>query len=147
VNALRLTMGAAAGKDRLDGGWWPHSRDLSIELADLVGNFPSQYGRILRATCSAPDWDDAPRRIAVHGRAVKVGRFRRDESHVIRLTTSGRAVYCLLVIPSTFDEAQGSEALLASATHGNRHSATELLRAVTNELPVDPAGQWAAGGQ
>ena len=40
VSDLRLTMGAAAGKDRLDGGWWPHSRDLSTELADLVDSFP-----------------------------------------------------------------------------------------------------------
>lgn len=147
MNALRLTMGATAGKDRLDGGWWPYSRDLSIELVDLVDSFPSRYGRILRATCSAPDWEDAPRRVAVQGRTVKVGRFRRDETHVIHLTTSDRAVYRLLVIPSTFDEAQGSEALLASATHGNRHSAADLLSAVTNELPVDPAGQWADGGQ
>ncbi len=144
MSALRLTMGAAVGKDRLDGGWWPHSRDLSTELADLVGNFPDQYGRIVRATCSAPDWDDAPRRVAVDGRFVKVGRHRRDETHVIHLTTSDRVAYCLLVIPSGFDEAQGSEALLASATRGNRHAAGELLRVVTNELPVDPGGQWVS---
>jgi len=147
VNALRLTMGATVGKDRLDGGWWPRSRDLSTELADLVDNFPTQYGRVIRATYSPPDWDDAPRRIAVHGRTIKVGRLRRDETHVVHLTTSDRASYCLLVIPSTFDEAQGDEALLASSTHGNRHSAAELLSVVTNELPVDPSGQWAEGGQ
>ena len=147
MSSLRLTMGPGVGKDRLDGGWWPHSRDLATELAILVAEFPTQYGRVVRATYSPPDWDDAPLRVAVRGRTVEVGESQRVEPHVAYLTTSDRIVCCLLVIPPTFDEDQGSEALLASSTHGNSHSATELLRAVTNELPVDPAGQWAVGGQ
>jgi hypothetical protein len=69
--------------------------------------------------------------------------FPRDDTHVIFLTTSNRGLYCLLVIPSGFTPAQGSEALLAAATHGNRHSAGDLLERVTDELPVDPAGFWA----
>jgi hypothetical protein len=144
VSALRLAMGETTGQDRLDGGWWPRSRDLASEFADLVDNFPDQYGRVVRAVYSPPDWDDAPRRVAVRGRHVKVGKFPRDDTHVIYLTTSDRAVYCILVIPSSYDEAQGSEALLASSTRGNHHGAGDLLRVVTNELPVDPAGQWAA---
>jgi len=144
VSALRLTMGETPGQDRLDGGWWPRSRDLASEFADLVDNFPDQYGRVVRAVYSPPDWDDAPRRVAVRGGNVKVGKFPKDDTHVIYLTTSDRAVYCILVIPSSYDEAQGSEALLASATRGNHHLAGDLLRVVTNELPVDPAGRWAA---
>jgi len=147
MSGLRLAMGAGVGSDKLDGGWWPRSRDLTTEFADLVDNFPAQYGRIVRATYSPPDWDDAPRRIAVRGRYVKVGNFPRDDTHVIIVTTSDRVVHCLLVIPPAFDESQGSEALLAASTRGNRHSAKELLSVVTNELPVDPAGEWAAGGR
>ena len=147
MSGLRLAMGAGVGRDKLDGGWWPRSRELAIEFADLVDNFPAQYGRIVRATYSPPDWDDAPRRVAVRGRFVKVGNFPRDDTHVIIVTTSDRVAYCLLVIPPAFDESQGSEALLAASTRGNRHSAKELLSVVTDELPVDPAGEWAAGGR
>ncbi|MDZ5622858.1 DUF5994 family protein [Nocardioides bizhenqiangii] len=144
MSGLRLAIGTSGvGRDSLDGGWWPRSRDLATEFAELVDDFPTQYGRIVRAVYSPPDWDDAPRRIAVRGRSVKVGKFPRDDTHVIYLTTSDRVVYCLLVVPSSFDEAQGSEALLASSTPGNHHSATSLLQVVTNELPVDPAGEWA----
>lgn len=146
MSALRLAMGATVGHDRLDGGWWPHSRDLSVELADLVDNFPQEHGRVVRAVYSPADWDDAPRRVAVRGRAVKVGKSPKDDTHVMYLTTSSGAVCCLLVIPSGYDEAQGTEALLASSTSGNHHSAGDLLRVVTNELPVDPSGQWTTAG-
>lgn len=145
MTALRLALGATRGEDRLDGGWWPHSRDLATELVDLVDSFPPEHGRIVGAAYSASDWGDAPRRVSVHGRDVEVRSLPPDDTHVIRVTTSRPAVFCLLVIPSTFDEAQGSEALLAASTRGNHHSADALLRVVTNELPVDPAGQWTTG--
>lgn len=142
MTRLRLRMGPAAARGRLDGGWWPHSRAFSVEFADLVDGFPVERGRIVRAVYSPPDWDDAPRRVAVRGREVKVGKFPRDDTHVIYLTTSDREVYRLLVVPPAFDEAQGTEALLAASTGGNRHEAGELLEVVTNELAVDPTGFW-----
>jgi hypothetical protein len=47
--ALRLRMSEHPGTDSLDGGWWPQSRDLAVELADLVDHFPTRYGRMVRA--------------------------------------------------------------------------------------------------
>lgn len=143
MNGLRLALGSTRpGRDQLDGAWWPRSRDFATEFADLVDHFPAERGRVVRGLYSPPDWDDTPRRVAARGRSVKVGMFPRDDTHVIYVTTSQRDVYCLLVVPSTFDEAQGTEALLAATTRGNRHSAGDLLDVVTNELPVDPAGHW-----
>ena len=148
MSRLRLALGSAEpGRDQLDGGWWPHSRDLATEFADLVDHFPAERGRVVRGLFSPPDWDDAPRRVAVDGRSVKVGTSPRDDTHVVYLTTSNRDVYCLLVIPAAFDEAQGAEALLAATTRGNRHSAGDLLDVVTNEFPVDPSGRWTAAGE
>lgn len=145
MSTVRLALGSAGlGRDQLDGGWWPRSRHLATEFADLVDHFPPEHGRVVRGLYSPPDWDDAPRRVAVAGRSVKVGMFPRDDTHVIYLTTSNRDVYCLLVVPASFDEAQGAEALLAATTRGNRHSAGDLLEVVTDELPVDPARRWSA---
>ena len=148
MSGLRLALGSGElGRDQLDGGWWPRSRDLATEFADLVDHFPAEHGRVVRGLYSPPDWDDAPRRVAVNGRSVKVGMFPRDDTHVIYLTTSNRDLYCLLVIPAAFDADQGAEALLAATTRGNRHSAGDLLEAAANELPVDPAGNGAAAGE
>ena len=143
---LRLRLAEHPGRDRLDGGWWPRSRDLAGELADLVDQFPAQSGRIVRALFSPPDWDPAPRRIPVRGRYVKVGSFPRDDSHLIQLRTSDRTVLHVLVVPPGFSDGQGAEAMLAAATSGNAHSATELLQEVTELPDVDPVDLWSDDG-
>lgn len=146
---VRLRLSARPGADRLDGGWWPRSRDLSVELADLVDHFPPGAGRVVRALFSRPDWDDAPHRIPIARGHLKVGSFPRDDTHLVLLSTSDRKVLHLLVVPPSFTAGQGHEALLASATPGNSHSAVELLAEVTEhpegeaeDLWTDEGGSW-----
>ena len=142
---LRLRMTEGPGSS-LDGGWWPRSRDLAAELADLVDHFPSRSGRIARALVSPPDWDPAPRRIPVSGGYVKVGSFPRDDTHRIDLTMSDRSVLRVLVVPPGFTGDQGEEALLAASTAGNVHSASEVLDEVADHPDVDPADHWNDSG-
>ena len=139
---LRLRMAEHSRGNRLDGGWWPQSRDLAVELVDLVDQFPFRFGRIVRALVSLPDWDRAPRRIPVTGGCLKVGSFPRDDTHLIHLKTSHGTVFRVLVVPPTFTDDQGDEALLAAATAGNAHSAVDLLDEVTDYLGVHPTDHW-----
>jgi len=139
---LRLRMVEHVGRDHLDGGWWPQSRDLVVELADLVEHLPAQYGRVVRAVYSPPDWDPAPRRVAVSGGYVKVGSFPRDDTHLIQLKTYDHKVLHVLVVPPGFSKGQGDEAMLAAASPGNAHPAAELLHTVTDHPDVDPADHW-----
>lgn len=115
---LRLTLSDHPGDQAVDGGWWPQSRDLSVELADLVTHFPDAAGRIVRALYSPPDWDSSPRRVPVPGGSVKVGSFPRDDTHVIVLRTADRTVLRLLVVPSTSSETAGAAALRTAAADG-----------------------------
>jgi len=41
---LRLQMTQKPHSHPLDGGWWPQSRYLEVELADLVDHFPTAHG-------------------------------------------------------------------------------------------------------
>jgi hypothetical protein len=73
-----------------DGTWWPRSRLLSVELADLVDHFPADVGRISRLLFSRPDWDDAldedgrgVRKIMAERGPVKVGSFPDDDTHLV----------------------------------------------------------------
>ena len=116
-----------SGKGPLDGGWWPQSRDLTVELADLVDHFPPEHGRVVRATFSPPDWDPAPRRVPVRTGYVDAGSSPRDDTHVMLLRTSDRRELCLLVIPPDLTPDQGQEALKAA---GTARSATGLLAEV-----------------
>ena len=140
--SLRLRLAEHPGRDRLDGGWWPRTRDLALELAGLVNNFPPELGRIVRVRVSPPDWDATPRRIPVGSRSVKVDASSLGDTHVVYLTTSLRTMLSLLVVPSGFTQGQGEEALLAAATAGNTHAAPELLHEVTDHPDADPLDRW-----
>ena len=143
---LRLRMRETPGSGHLDGGWWPYSRDLAVELADLVDQFPPRSGRIVRALVSPPDWDSAPRSIPVARGHMKVGSFPRDDTHVVLLTTSDRTVLRVLVVPPGLTRDQGEEALLVSATAGNTRPASDVLEEVTDQPATDPLDHWTDDG-
>ncbi len=148
---LRVRLSEHPGRDRLDGGWWPQSRDLSVELPDLVANFPPELGRIMRAVYSPPDWDSHERRVPLTRGYLKVGSFPHDDTHLIDVQLRNRDRLRLLVVPPAMTEAQGNEALLAAATVGNTHCPGELLSTVADQPDVDPddhlhdeGGSWWA---
>jgi hypothetical protein len=139
---LRLQLNAALGQDRLDGAWWPYSRDLGSEVSELVRRFPASHGPIRRAVYSRPDWDTAPRKVTAGPRVIKVGSFPRDDTHVLIVQLSDGRRLTLLVVPPDFSQGQGEEAMLAACTPGNRHTAADLLVEVTDQHDADPADQW-----
>jgi hypothetical protein len=77
---LRLRMNETMGDGASDGCWWPQSRDLSLELADLVGNFPIALGEIRRVVVSRPDWDRAPHRVRVARGLLMLGSYPGDDT-------------------------------------------------------------------
>ena len=82
---LRLTLAAQPMPGKLGGAWWPQSRDLAAELADLVDNLPEVRGRILRGLFSRPDWDLTLRKIDIKRGVMKVGSFLSDNTHLMTL--------------------------------------------------------------
>lgn len=92
---LRLRL---SGSDGNDGVWWPQSRDLEAELADLVDHFPSDVGRVYRAVFSRPDWSTAPHRVPIGRGYLKVGSFPGDDTHRMLLAMSTRQTLQLQVI-------------------------------------------------
>lgn len=119
--ALRLHMSDEASPDRVDGSWWPRSRELQREGADLVDHFPPTYGRIGRMLFSRPDWEDSStngrgvRSIRAARGVVKVGSFPSDDTHLMILTMSTGRRLKLLVIPSDTPDVE-AEARLVAAT-------------------------------
>jgi hypothetical protein len=118
---LRLALHETA--DQLDGAWWPRSRVLATEAAQLVDQFPASVGRINRLLFSRPDWDDGAtdghglRRIQAGRGPVKVGSFPRDDTHLMVLSMANGRRIRLLVVPSDTDQAEGERRMRAVATH------------------------------
>ena len=141
---LRLLMAHRVGHDTLDGGWWPHSRDLATELPELVDHFPAALGRVTKVFVAAPDWDDAPTSVRARHGVVEVGTLPQDGTHLIHLSTSSGTVLHVLVVPHDYTDDQGDEALLAAATKGNAHSTADLLDTVTEPPDIDRRDLWSA---
>lgn len=141
--STRLHLVEHPGRDVLDGGWWPRSRNLAVELGALVDDAPEAL-RIVRAHVSPPDWDSVPTRIRVADGWLEVDSLPPADAHVLLLAIAGESPrpLRLLVVPPGVTTGQGEEALLAAASRGNAHSPTDLLRTVTEFDDVDPKDHW-----
>lgn len=143
---LRLSMASHPGRGRLDGGWWPQTRDLTVEFPDLVSHFPAEFGQIVRALYSPPDWEPVRRRIRVGHGFVEAETLPCDDTHLIHLNLSDRRVLRVLVVPPHYSDGEGGEALLAAATRGYAHTASALLETVRDSPDANPADQWNDDG-
>ena len=128
---LRLRLSDPDQPQLLDGGWWPQSRNLTVEMADLVDHYPTERARIVKARFSPHDWEDAPKRVPTARGYIDTGGFPRDDTHVMILTTSDRRKLCLLVIPPNLTQSQGEAALEAAVTPYFAASPTLLLKKIT----------------
>jgi Family of unknown function (DUF5994) len=101
---LRVRLRGSPSVDHLDGAWWPQSRNLQVEAADLIDHLPD-IGYVNRLLFSRPDWDDSAvgdrgvRRITARRGPVKVGSFPSDDTQLMILVlATGRRVR-LQVVP------------------------------------------------
>lgn len=135
VAAEPLRLALHASPNHLDGAWWPRSRVLATEAAQLVDQFPGSVGRINRLLFSRPDWDDGAtngqglRRIQAGRGPVKVGSFPSDDTHLIVLSMANGRRLRLLVVPSDTDQAEGERRMRAVAEHrANGGTSTDPAR-------------------
>ena len=109
---VRLAPGSRDA-ERLDGVWWPRSRDLAWELPALIAAADLRFGRIDRATVHTTRWPpDPPRQLAVAGRTIDVGHFSAGEAAVEVCVLSNHAGrWDLLVVPPECEFADAEMAL------------------------------------
>jgi hypothetical protein len=143
---LRLALTASTGRGGLDGAWWPRSRNLETELADLVDHFPATSGRIMHAVYSVPDWRPAHRRIKVKRGIIKVGSFPNDDSHRILLGLSSREILQIMVIPPRSSPVLAIAVMGTAASPGNRDSAATILKDAQQAEDQDAAARWSDDG-
>lgn len=122
---LRLKLSGSQAGGILDGGWWPRSRDIDVELADLADHFPEDGGRVHRVLYSRPDWDTHPRSVPVTRGGLKTGSFPSDDTHIVVLSMSTHDRLKVLVIPP--DHPAAEQALTRAADPANCLSTTEIL--------------------
>lgn len=149
---VRLELSPSPGRSPVDGGWWPQTRDLDVELADLVDNFPVGMGTVSRALYSRPDWNTHPRTVATLRRRIRTGFFPRDDTHLLLVGMSTGTSIRLLVVPP--EHPSGQRAMGRAAHPANRLTATQLLFAsvepedqddLSTDQWNDTGGNWWQG--
>jgi hypothetical protein len=96
---LRLQLNRTMGDGTQDGTWWPQTRDLNIELPDLVDNFPKVYGLVDRIVLARPHWDTAPSQVRVARGLLPVDPSPRETDSQVLLSMSTRRKIALVVTP------------------------------------------------
>ncbi|MFD5561243.1 DUF5994 family protein [Kitasatospora griseola] len=115
---------------RLDGAWWPRSRDLLLELPVLAAEIDERWGRITRITVNPEQWPVIPRRIPVTGHTVHAGWFTTEQDqHVIVVCSYAPRRLNLLVVPPQADAVQAARLMAEAADPANTRTASELLAA------------------
>jgi hypothetical protein len=133
--ASRLSLDPALKRlGVLDGGWWPSSRNATVELPGLVSSLNARLGVVLRLGLDARDWDEIPHRITVDGHVVRVGRFA-DVNHKIIVTRGRQDHVFLLVVPPEAATAAAKSALALAASGRSSGRPEEILAASGIEHP------------
>lgn len=104
---------------RVDGAWWPRSRDLLVELPLLIGELPRTWGQIIGVSVNTEMWHASPGRMLVANHVVRLHRTSGPHGrHVLHLLSGlGRSSRDLLVVPPEVDAAD-AEPLMAAAAVG-----------------------------
>ena len=121
----------------VDGGWWPHSRDLAAELPSLVAVLGTRLGRVERVGFHLGEWHVAQRKINFDGGVVRLGGYHGQRANTVDVLGARQRVTLLVVDPGA--PGQNAHAALMAAGHrGNADDVDTLLR--SGPLPAEVAG-------
>jgi hypothetical protein len=126
VLRLRLKPKAAT-TGFVDGGWWPRSRNLAVELPSLLAVLAVRLGRIERVSYHLGDWDPTPARLSVEGGVVRLGGYRAQHAYTVDVLAARQRVTLLVVPPETSVHA-AHDALMTTGQRGNTDNVEALLK-------------------
>lgn len=111
----------------VDGAWWPHTDDLTVELPDLLAVLSVRLGRIDWVLYKISDWAPAPAKLASAGAAVHLDGYRLQPPNTIEVLGLGMGRVVLLVVPPHTDPDHAHVALMAAASAGDDSTVDQLL--------------------
>jgi hypothetical protein len=116
----------------LGGGWWPHTRELTLELPLLVGVFAGLGVRVTRVIYHPSLWLIAPPKLRVDGRVVHLGWVRDIDPNLVSLRTAADTRIELLVVPPEATAELAERAMAAAVEPGNHSAPVDILRAAAS---------------
>ncbi|MEU0131338.1 DUF5994 family protein [Streptomyces sp. NPDC006289] len=135
---LRLRLTEQGKHSRLDGAWWPRSRDLDSELPKLIARLDLEWGRIIDVTVNRRLWPSVPHHVGAGTHTVRLGWFDAEQDpHVLMLFSYPPGHWELLVVPPETESEDAARLMAGASRAGNLRTASAL---------VDPAStdRWGS---
>jgi hypothetical protein len=133
---LRLSLTPGGPRSRLNGAWWPHSRDLSAELPHLIAELDGVWGRITRAAVHGPTWAGLCHDVPTGAHDVRVNWYdAAQDRNAISLFSYRIGHWELLVVPPGNAPWRADQLMAAASRPGNQRSADSLL--ADGHMPAD----------
>ena len=143
---LRLKPKAPA-TGAVDGGWWPRSRDLAVEVPALLAVLAVRLGSVEGVAYNLGDWAPTPRKITIGGARVRLAGYRSQHPDTIDVLGSRQRVTLLVVPPET--PAPVAHAALMAAGHRANTDGVEALLLASHPCSFDNAAaeeRWEIDG-
>ncbi|MBY0290705.1 MAG: hypothetical protein K2X52_26715 [Mycobacteriaceae bacterium] len=110
----------------VQGGWWPLTDNLHVELPHLLAALSSRSGTIERVIYDETSWAPASMRMEFRGHSV-ILEPRNTSSNTLILSGKKFGTLVLLVVRPDTDPAAAHATVMAAADPADRSSAEELL--------------------
>jgi|SRR5690349_18814745 len=110
----------------VQGGWWPRTDQLYIELRLLLAALSSRSGTVERVIYDESSWASASLRMEFRGHSVIL---EPSNTSANTLTVSGKkfGTLVLLVVPPDTEPAAAHTAVMTAADPGDASTAEQLL--------------------
>ncbi len=84
----------------VDGGWWPWSMQLPVELQALLPTLSDRLGDVAMVSFNSDAWPDAPAVLALEGKSVRLeGQHSHDANTLTIVGTDGERLTLVVVPP------------------------------------------------
>ncbi len=141
---VRLRRDGTTAETAFDGAWWPRSRDLAVELPELVAALDLLGVRVERFTHPLQPWASVPpRKVVVNGRMIRTGAFATMDPQLVSLSADGGRRIDLLVVPPEADALTGVRALRMSGQRDEASTPQRVL-AAAGSYPVPEVAHLAS---
>ena len=112
----------------IDGGWWPRSTDLTVELPPLLEVLWTAGREISRISYHVDAWQVAPPEATIEGRRVELTPDDQQNPMLISATDTGRQDIIDLLVISWQTEPDVADRMLRLASEpGNANSPASVL--------------------
>ena len=119
---------AGTGAGYVDGAWWPHSTNLTIETPSLVADLGVRLAQVDRVSYDLSAWDSTDRRLTTGGIRIRMDGFRgRRPAGTVNISDVLGNVLTILVIPPATTPESAQLRMTRASTRGNTETPAELL--------------------